>query len=308
MNKVLCLGDACADIIIPYGEALEGKDVEVTFSSGGTMANSASALGRLGVDCAFLGVCGYDYYGIAMKEELINDHVDCSRFKLKNDLSTVSIMAIIDQNKDRFNFLFPKKKPSHLEIYDEDLDDSLLDEFDCVLTSGLMLFEKPACESVVRFLKKCHERGIRICLDINMRIETKNMDTKYLMEAVEYADYLFASAKDELVPLTGMMDYRKAAMSLVTENRVVIARLGEKGSDVFTKDCIYHCDGFKVEVTDTLGAGDAFNAGFIYGLVKDKDYELCNIYGCAAAGMNITKKGARNGPTEKELIDFIGKT
>ena len=68
MSKVLCLGDSCADIIIPYGESLL-KEVEVTFSCGGACANSAVVLGKLNVNTAFCGKAGKDIYGLKMLKE-----------------------------------------------------------------------------------------------------------------------------------------------------------------------------------------------------------------------------------------------
>ena len=70
MARVLCLGDSCADIMIPYGDLLKGKDVSVSFQCGGACANSAAALGKLKVDVAFAGKAGRDLYGLSMKKEL----------------------------------------------------------------------------------------------------------------------------------------------------------------------------------------------------------------------------------------------
>ena len=70
MSKVLCLGDACADIVIPYGLIKNNEEAEVSFSCGGTVANTASGLGKLNCDCSFVGVAGNDYYGKILKKDL----------------------------------------------------------------------------------------------------------------------------------------------------------------------------------------------------------------------------------------------
>ena len=80
MSKILSLGDACVDIVIPYGEAKKDADAFPEFTCGGASANTASGLGRLGVDCAFLGKAGDDYFGRVMKNELEKDGVDTSCF------------------------------------------------------------------------------------------------------------------------------------------------------------------------------------------------------------------------------------
>ena len=97
MSKVLCLGDSCADIIIPYGESLV-KEVEVTFSCGGACANSAVFLGKFNVNTAFCGKAGKDIYGLKMLKEFKENGVDTSYFDLDPDLVTTQILVVIDEN------------------------------------------------------------------------------------------------------------------------------------------------------------------------------------------------------------------
>ncbi|GAP12411.1 sugar kinase, ribokinase family [Longilinea arvoryzae] len=305
MKQILCLGDACADIIIPYGAAKIGVDKPLEFSCGGTAANTASGLARLGAGCAFLGKAGDDFFGRTMKNALEKDGVDTKLFTLDKNLSSIMILAVIDENNDRFPFLMPRERPSHLQLYDADIPEGLLDQISFVHTTGLMLFEEPAAGTVCRFLEKCAGRGIRVSLDINLRIETLNRNKKYLYQALECTDYLLGSGLDEFVPLTGIGDPFKAARSLVTDKRAVVCRMGNKGSIAFDRLGAYGCGAFPVEVVDTLGAGDAYNSGFLWALSKEKDLQFANQAGCAAAAINITRQGARNCPDEKELVFFL---
>lgn len=305
MKKILCLGDACADIVIPYGAAKKGEDKSPEFTCGGTAANTASGLGKLGIDCAFLGKGGDDYFGRIMKRELEMDGVDTEYFKLDSNLSSVMILAVIDEYNDRFPFLMPKKKPSHLEMYDTDIPDDIFENISFVHTTGLMLFEEPAADTVCRFLEKCASLGIPVSLDINLRIETLELNREYLYRAIECANYLLGSGDDELAPLAGINDPFSAAKSFVTDKRSVVCRMGGKGSVAFDRLGEYHCDAYTVNVADTLGAGDSFNSGFIWALSKGKSLEYANKAGCAAAALNLTKRGARNCPSEIELLNFL---
>ncbi len=303
MSKVLCLGDSCADVIIPYGELLEHKDVRAFFECGGACANSAAALGRLNIDTSFCGKAGNDLYGKAMKKQLEENGVDTEHFILDDELVSTQILVVIDQNKDRHPFLMPKDEPSYLQVFREDLEAIDLSDTEYILTNGMMLFRDPAAENITGFLLKAHDRGIKILMDINFRPETIHEDRRYLDKIVEIADHLLGSIEDDFLPLTGSGDITNAVRSLSKEGRTIIAR-DPSGSTVYTSDRTYHCDSFKVEVTDTLGAGDVFNAGYIYGLVNGHDPETANILGCAAAALSINKKGARNTPYEKELLEF----
>lgn len=304
MSKVLCLGDSCLDIIVPYEKMLEDKDAQITFSCGGANANTASGLGRLNVDTAFAGKAGKDRYGYMMKQELEKDKVNVEHFIIEEDLFSTVILVIVDKDRERHPFLMHRDEPSYLQIYKNDLERIDLSDTKYILTNGMMLFEEPAASNITDFLIKAHDKGIQILLDINYRPEMIGKDARYLNRVIEMADYLLGSIDDDFLTLTGKDDIRSAIDELLNENNTIVAR-NAKGSTVYTKDKVYHTDSYEVEVADTLGAGDAFNAGFIYGLVHGEDLGVCNDYGCASAALNIMKTGARNTPAEDEFLSFI---
>lgn len=304
MAKVLCLGDSCADIMIPYGDLLKGKDVSVSFSCGGASANSAAALGRLGVDVSFAGKAGKDLYGMTMKNELKETGVDTEHFIIDENLVSTQILVVLNENCERYPFLMPKENPSYLQIFPEELEQIDLSDTEYILTNGMMLFQQPAAGSICSFLEKAHQKGIRILLDINYRIETIHQDSTYLLKAIQLSDYLLGSIEDDFLPLTNEKGIKEAVNKLITPDNVIIARNSE-GSTVYTSTEECFCPSYEVPVTDTLGAGDAFNAGFIYGLTKGKDLETCNRYGCASAAICVSGKGARHTPDESGMLRFI---
>ena len=283
MAKVLCLGDSCVDIIIPYD-----KNEKSFFNCGGANSNSANILGSLGVDVCFMGKAGNDKYGLALKQNLINHNVNVDNFILDNNMETTQIRIELDKNNDRHPYLYTKDNPSYLQIYKEDLDNIDLTNTKYILTNGMMLFQNPAASNITNFLIKCHDKGVKILLDINYRIETINQDRKYLDKVISISDYLFGSIDDDLLPLTNSNNIDEAINKLLNNN-VIIAR-NSKGSTVYTNDSSYHADSLKVEVINTIGAGDAHNAGFIYGLVNNMNLEECNKQACLVAAEYISKK------------------
>lgn len=306
MRRILCIGDACADLTIPYGAAKRGDDrAEPKLYPGGSVANTASGLGRLGVDCTFFGKAGKDYYGLEMRRALENDGVDISRFYLDENCLSTQILVVIDEQGDRFPFLMPREKPGYLQLFPEEFPKAT--DFDAVFTSGLMLFQNPAAANICDYLERCHNCGVKVFVDINLRLETRTQDRTYLMRALDCADFVFASLEDDLIPLTGIENPDEAARQLVSEKRTVIVRMGAKGASVYSANSVTHCGGFPVEVADTLGAGDCYNSGFLYALSKGRSVEAANICACAAAAMGITKTGARNCPDEEALMAFLAE-
>lgn len=302
MSKVLCIGDSCADIIIPYGQAKKGNDAFVSFSCGGSNANTAYGLGKLGVDASFVGKAGKDLYGLAMKKELEDAGVNTNHFLIDESMISTQILVVIDERNDRFPFLMPRENPSYLEIYPDDLKGIDISDTEYILTNGMMLFKNPAAASICDYLSVCHKQGIKIILDINYRLETINEDRSYLDEVVKISDYLLGSIDDDLLPLSGKDNLNDAIDVLQNDSNVIIARNAE-GSSYFSRKEKGFCPSYKVDVIDTLGAGDAFNAGFIYGLTSNFPLDACNRYGCKVASYCIAHKGARNYPSRDSLND-----
>ena len=84
--------------------------------------------------------------------------------------------------------------------------------------------------------------------------------------------------------------------------RIVVCKLGSQGCYITDGKDDFTIEPIKVKVVDTTGAGDAFCAGFLYGLLKGEDLQECGNIGNLVASKCITKVGARNGlPTQKEL-------
>ena len=298
MAEVLCIGDSCADIIIPFDRK------QITISCGGAAANTACALGKLNISTALCAKAGNDPAGRQMKDELDAVNVDTSCFILDEKLSSTQIEITIDRNGERHPILLNAEDPSYLSIYPEDLERIGLSDTRYILTNGMMLFRDPAASSILDFLKEAHDRGIQIFLDINCRPETKDQDRKILMQVIGLSDILCGSIEDDFFTLCETDSLEEAVSRFSKKDRILIAHDAD-GSYVFFNDETYHCPSFKVQVIDSIGAGDNFNAGFLYGLIHKKSLEECNILACATAAYSLQKEGARNSPDEKQLYDFI---
>lgn len=298
MSKVICIGDACVDII-----SKKGSKNNAEFLCGGAGANSAYGLGKLNVDTAMIAMAGKDIYGEGMKKALEDANVKTDLFFLKEKEST-KVLIEINENNDRFPKLLTNIKPSYLQISKEHLSQINLNDCEYILTNGMMLFDNPAAETISDFLSKVHRLGIKILLDINYRIEAINKDRKYIDKVINVSNFILGSLNDEILPVSYSNNLDEAIGKLVNKDRMIIVR-NQKGADIYSENNHFHCDSFKVEVADTTGAGDAYNAGFIYGLVNHYDLAICNKMGCACAAINIKKTGARNMPSEKELLNFM---
>lgn len=107
----------------------------------------------------------------------------------------------------------------------------------------------------------------------------------------------------ELELITGESDIPKGAALLIGMGvKIVAVKLGDKGCYLTNGEEKKTIAPFKVQAVDTTGAGDAFNAGFLYGLLKDKTLAECGRLGNFVASRSIMKMGARAGlPHEEDL-------
>jgi ribokinase len=107
----------------------------------------------------------------------------------------------------------------------------------------------------------------------------------------------------ELELLTGIADHERGAEAMLKKCvKVVAVKLGSKGCYVTDERQSHNVEAFKVNVVDTTGAGDAFCAGFLYGLINHKSLEECGRIGNFVASGCTTRMGAREGlPRPKDL-------
>jgi ribokinase len=112
----------------------------------------------------------------------------------------------------------------------------------------------------------------------------------------------------ELELLTGETNYRDGADFMIGLGvKIVAVKLGEKGCYVTDGNEKLTAEPFKVKAVDTTGAGDAFNAGFLYGLLKNKSLYECGRIGNFVASRCVMQMGARAGlPHEADLTAFFG--
>lgn len=319
-KPILSIGDVCPDIILPYGESRRMMAFHAHGESnhcaqktadifaGGSVANTAHGIAVLGGTSWFSGKAGNDYFGKFLLEEFEKAGVDTRYMILDEAIPTSMVIVVVDENQNRINYAIPRHGASQHLLMKNDLPDTLLDEIGWLHTSGILLRENPAAETILELMEGCHHRGIPVSLDLNFRIEAVG-DSDYvncIRRGIASSHVLFGSGEEELMPLTGAATIEDAARALVTEDRLVVCRGGSRGADLYLPDGkTSHCAAFTVPVVDTLGAGDAYNAGFIAAVVEGRSLEEANLWGNAVAGFKVMHSGARNFPSRRQLDEFI---
>ena len=130
---------------------------------------------------------------------------------------------------------------------------------------------------------------------------------KSLVEPIIKNSHVLMPNAAELELLTGEDDFRKGADFMIGMGvKIVAVKLGSKGCYVTDGQEHLNVEPFKVKALDTTGAGDAFNAGFLYGLIHEKSLYECGQLGNFVGSRNVLTMGARSGlPYAKDLA-YLG--
>ncbi len=307
-DRVLILGDACVDLIVQLPDrAIKPLDLTKSIPrlfGGGSGANVAVALSRLGIETAMVGTVGDDGYGRWIKENLLREGVGTEGLSSIQDAFTLMVMAIIEPDGERLIVVWPHDGAAHFHLRNQHVDKNLFTETSWLHTTGICLRASPARESILKAMKTAREAGLTVSLDLNLRLELQPLDgetRRTFEEAIDYSNVIFGQADEEMIPLSGRNTIEEATRDLCNGHRIVIARKGAEGAMAVTPNGIHQIPAFKVEVVDTLGAGDAFNGGFIAAVLAKCTIPEATRWGNAVAAWNIGQQGARGLPTRQEL-------
>lgn len=314
MPEVAVVGDANVDIIVPYPRFLNPERTKVEYPTpevvgGGTCANTAVALSRLGRDVLFAGTVGDDSYGRFTKKDLIEAGVDVDGLVVDRKVNTVGVFAFIDETGERYLWGWPRDHQSFKELDWDRLPMKKLAEVSWIHSSGMCLtYAGSSRDSIIRLFAWARERGIRTSLDLNLRVDNGELDSNFagaLNEILPQVDYLLGSGPEEFAYL-GQDNWRENARNLASNGHVVVARDGSRGSVGFAQgNAEINVPAFKVEVADTVGAGDTYNAGFISAILSGEELTGALRQGNAVSGYEVSHKGARHCPDIQQLDDFF---
>ncbi len=309
------VGDLCVDLVlhIPEEQGNARQQPEPEVHGGGTIANAAVALARLGVDTHFVGVAGDDLFGRGAVAELVQEGIDVTGVEYSDQRPTMMVIALIDRTGQRTVLGWPRRDQAFAELHEGQIQPMALQPSDWLHVSGVCMVQAKGCQATLAALDRARAYNVRSSLDLNLRLglEGDRLPASYIdviWQAIARADYVLGSADEELFHLIpDEPDMRAATAQLAERGQcVAVMREGAVGAHV-------SCQGaepitvppFKVKVVDTLGAGDAFNAGFIRAGLQGATLTQQVRWGHAVAGLQIGGVGARSSPTLREVEKFL---
>ena len=298
-NAFLVVGDLNVDLVGQLPR-LPGPDEEVAMSAlaisaGGTAGNTAVALARLGVRAAVLSAVGSDVLGDMLVRMLAEEGVD-ARWCLRSSRPTGLCFAAVEPGGER---RLLTHRGANRDLTPADVADEALAWADAVHMTGV---DPAVAEAVVH---KARKAGRPLSFDPGNMMAAAHPDTVLRVGAAAWITFV---SRTEARLLTGTTTPAAVARRLAGAGwRRTVLKLGEEGSVLLVDGEVGpHVPAFRVPVVDTIGAGDAFDAGFLWACARGCELETCARYASAVAAMAIGAWGGQAGlPTAREVEAFV---
>ena len=271
---------------------------------GGNGANSAYVLAKLGMPVNLHSAVGHDPHGEMLSRWLIDGGVDISGLRESQSASTSATTILTDGNQNRLSF---HHHGASALIEPDALAESIFRETDFLLFSGFPLLTGWNTGQLETLMKNATNAGIVTCMDIGplvgdpLHIESLSSVFPYLSYFLcnEFELLSFTDKENIQDALSKCFDFGASTVILKRgADGALIARPG--GQQPVT------IPAFETKPNSTVGAGDSFNSGFLYGIFRGWDEERSVQFGNGVAALVLSSgAGVLGAPNSDEMHTFL---
>jgi sugar/nucleoside kinase (ribokinase family) len=258
--------------------------------SGGSAANTIAALASLGGSGAFVGKVRDDQLGSIFRHDIRSLGITFDTEPATDGLPTARCLILVTPDAHRTMQTFLGVSG---ELGPEDVDDAMIAASKVTYLEGYLWDRPRAKAAFVKAGKVAQKSGRMVALSLSDPFCVDRHRGDFLDLVNDYVDVLFAN-EDEIVSLYQEHSFDGALQRVRGHCRVAVLTRSDKGSVVVSGDEIHVIDAEPVdEVVDTTGAGDAYAAGFLYGLTHGLALDICARLAGITAAEIISHVGAR---------------
>ena len=303
MKRILAIGDLNVDIIVSgmsefpeLGREIHCRDVRTVM--GGSASIFACRLGQLGVEVDILGVVGRDYNGRIVLNTLRLNNVGIDKVIIRDDIRTgvtVSLTYSNDKALITFTGSIGALEPS-------DVPPELLRDYDHVHISSIY-FQPKLLGHIAEIFKEAKRQGLTTSLDTQ---DDPSGRYEKIWKMLEHTDIFLPNDKEarEIAKTTSLDE---ALMKIGFKAETLTVKCGGRGAVGKMGDKIVRVKPLKINPVDTTGAGDSFDAGFLYYfLCKGMSFEDSLRFANAMGALSCLYIGGTGGRiTEKDVLRFM---
>ena len=308
---ILSIGNAIVDILAEVDEAFLGEqamikgameliDAERTDSlyalmppavqtSGGSVANTAAVAGQMGAKAAFIGVVADDQFGTIFRHDIRASHVHYQTPPANGGDPTARCLILVTPDGQRtmntYLGVSSTLAPAHL-------DAALIADSAIIYLEGFLFYVPHSRDAAIAAAEIAHRAGRRVAISLSDFLCVERNLEAFRAMVRDHVDIVFANER-ELAALTGLDDFEAGAAAVRGQVEIAVLTRGEHGSVIFRGEERVVVQAEPTEVVDTTGAGDAYAAGFMVGLVQGQSLATCGRWASRAAAETISRMGAR---------------
>ena len=299
---VIGFGALNVDILLKVNR-LAGAEEEsfiedYTEACGGSAANTVVGLARLGCKVGFIGKVANDREGKLQIDCFNTEGVDTSGIIQAKQGKSGSVLGFVDKKGARALYINSGVNDT---IEPREINIGYVSQAKFLHLSSFV------GEKSIRAQKKLLAN---LPSDVKISFDPGSVYARQGFVAIEpiiRSSYVLMPNAVELEQLTGEPDYCKGADFMIEMGvKIVAVKLGSKGCYVTDGRERLRIEPFPVKVVDTTGAGDAFCAGFLYGLINNKSLYECGRLGNFVASRSVMKMGARAGLPYAKDLELLG--
>jgi len=315
MPDIIALGELLIDFV-PTISGVNLVEAEAFKKApGGAPANVAAGLARLGVSSGFMGKVGDEAFGHFLAKTLTDLGVDTSAMCFSSQARTALAFVSLRADGER-EFMFYRHPSADMLYAPDEVDTAYIRRAKIFHFGSISLISEPSRSATLSAIQAAREGRVLISYDPNLR--------KSLWSSAEAAKegmllgwplaQVIKLSEEELVFLSGTNDMGTGVRHLWHPDlRLLVITQGKAGCTYFTPRFNQHIPSFSVEAVDTTGAGDAFVAGLLKGLLEnpqaDEDKSqldaICR-YANAVGALTTCERGAIPAlPTHPRVIAFL---
>jgi len=300
MSKILVAGELNADLVMSglpslpiLGRELISSDFQTVMGS--SSAITAARLAKLGADVDFVENIGDDSLGEFVIDALRDYGVGITNISQVADRTGVTIALTYAQDRALLTF------PGTIATYSGDnITSNLLAQYSHIHVGSFFL-QTALQPNLARIFQLARDKGLTTSLDVGWDPNEDWSTNPHLFPTLQHVDF-FIPNQDEVNAIAGK-DQRVHDLAKKVRGIIIVKR-GKDGARAYNRDGeIASVPSFNVEVVDTTGAGDAFNAGFIYATCIQKQAISDAMRFASACGTQAVTQigGATNAPSSQDI-------
>ncbi|MBU3135501.1 5-dehydro-2-deoxygluconokinase [Clostridium gasigenes] len=297
------------DINMPISESKTFKKY-----LGGSPANIAVGLARLGKKIGFMGKVSKDQFGKFVVDYFKNEGIDISQIKYAENGESLGLTFTEILSPTESSILMYRNGIADLELNVDEIDEEYIKNTKAIIISGTALAKSPTREATLKALELAKKNDTLVIFDIDYREYTwNNKDEIALYYSIvgRCSDIIIGSREEfdlmENIIKKDSNDEETAKRWIGYGNKIIIIKHGKEGSTAYTEDGeVYNVKPFKVKLLKSFGGGDAYASAFIYGILEGWKIIDALEFGSASAAMLVASHScSEDMPTVEEIKMFI---